>query len=203
MSPINTGFEGDDFDGQRFDGLYLGKIINREDPEHLCRVKVRIPGVVDETTWAKPRGGGSKNFGKASVPPKDSDVLVQFVNGDIEQPFYEPADYGITEEGSEVFPEHDHPDVHVFGIGAFRLVVDDREGQRLARFKFVKEIAGKEEDIAWIDLDFEGNSIWVYAPSAVGIGSDGETVDTAIVSMNGTAVQVAGRKVMPSPKPIN
>jgi hypothetical protein len=198
--PGNTGFKGDDFQGAPDHGVYLGTVVDRDDPDGLCRIRARVPGRNERTPWARPRGGGSRYRGKADVPPLGADVYVDYINGDRRMPRYEPADYGIVDGESEVFPEHVDPDVHVFGIGPFRIVIDNREpaeGEaRTMRAKLVKEVGGEEQDIAWIEIS-EDNSIQIYADSAVGIEAGG------IVDIDASVVQVKGRKVMGTPRPIN
>lgn len=196
----NTGFEGDGFHGdEKIPYECLGKVVDRNDPQNLCRVRVRIPGIMEKTPWAKPRGGGSNNEGIASVPPVGADVYVVFLNGDPRMPVYQRADFGVTEkDGPEIFPEHTDPDIHVIGLGPFRLVIDNRNQAgitRTARAKLVKEINGVEEDIAWIEIT-EENSIQIYADSAIGVEAG------AIVSIDAPAVQVMGRKVMNVSRPI-
>jgi uncharacterized protein involved in type VI secretion and phage assembly len=189
-------------------GIYSGTITYRDDNEGLGRVKVQIPGIFspgrsNEGPWCFPRGGGSKNWGKNDVPPLGSDVLIQFINGNIDRPIYEPAWHGkplnkeTNQQESEVFPEFEHPDVHVFGRGWLRLVIDDREGQRVARLKAVKEIDGKEEDVVWIEFNYEDNALQFHGVSAVGVSAE------AIIDIDAPAVQVRGRKVVPNNKPIN
>lgn len=196
----NTGFGGDQFDAdEKIPYVCLGKVIDRSDPDGLCRLRARIPGVMERSQWARPKGGGSKNEGVASVPPLGADVYITFVNGDPRMPVWERADYGVTENGKEVFAEHTDPDVHVIGLGPFRLVIDNRTSEdvtRFARAKLVKEINGQEEDIAWIEIN-EDNSIQVYASSAIGIEAD------AIINIDSPAVQIKGRKVMAVSRPIN
>ncbi len=199
----NTGFSTDGFIGDgKIQGLKLGTVVDREDPDGLCRIRASIPGLMERTPWARPRGGGAKNRGKADVPPIGSDVYIQFLNDDPRMPVYDPADYGIDGGESEVFPEHTHPDIHVFGIGPFRVVIDDRDPEesgapRTMRIKMVKKVGGKEEDITWVEFSEEGNSIQVHADSVVGIDAG------AIVDIQASAVQILKRKVMNTPRPIN
>lgn len=151
--------------------------------------------------WAMPKGGGSKNEGVASVPPLDSDVYVQFVNGDWRMPVYERADYGVVDGENETFNEHIDPDIHVIGVGPFRLVLDNRTGQgdefsRTARAKLVKEVGGVEQDIAWVEIS-EDNSVQIYADSAIGITAG------AIVDIDAPTVQVKQRKIGSTTRAIN
>jgi hypothetical protein len=196
----NTGFETDSFSGDRIQGLKLGRVVDRGDPRGLCRIRATIPGLMEVTPWARPRGGGSKNRGKADVPPLGADVYVQFLNDDPRMPVYEPADHVYEEGESNVFPEHTDPDIHVFGIGPFRIVIDNRDPEvsgvpRTCRWKMVKEIGGEEQDIVWAELS-EENSFYVHADSAVGIEAG------AIVDVDASAVQIKKRKVMDTTRPI-
>jgi uncharacterized protein involved in type VI secretion and phage assembly len=172
----------------------------------LSRVKVRIPALLepddtDAGPWAFPKGGGSANWGKNSVPPLGADVFIMFINGDIERPVWEPANHGRPvidgQAQSEAFPEHQDPDIHVFGIGPFRLVIDDRAGNRSAIFKMVKTVGTEEQPIVWLEYNYETNSAQVYATSALGLKSE------ALLDIDAPAVQIKGRKVTPLNKAIN
>ena len=85
----------------------------------------------------------------------------------------------------------------VFGRGPFRLVVDTREDQSIMKIKIVKELNGVEEDIVWLELNSETNSAQLYAANSIGIEAG------AVVDITASAVQILGRKVVPSSKPIN
>lgn len=201
----NTGFEGDSFGGEKIYELCQGTVIDRDDPDGDGRVRVNIPGKMEKSPWASAKGGGYTKWGKNVVPPLNADVYVQFVNGDPERPVYEPADHGFrAPEGDpggapvpERFPEFEDPDVAVWGIGPFRMVIDSREDQKSATFKFVKELSdGSETDVAWIFFNYEDNSIEIHADSAIGINGTIFDVSTAAVTLN-------GRKVTMNGKPIN
>jgi len=197
----NTGFDGDGFRGERYFGLYMGRVVDRNDPDTRGRVRVEIPGMIDErSAWAVPKGGGSRKWGSVAVPPLDADVYVQFVNGDIERPVYEPADYGIRDGEPEVFPEHEDPDIIVAGFGPFRLVIDLRDdGAEQTPSLVLKQVAtlgdGSETDTAWVRLG--ENSIQVRGDAAVQVTSGGLTD----LDSDGD-IQVRRRKVMPASRPI-
>ena len=182
----------------------MGSVVDRDDPNLDGRVRVQIPGLIDDrSAWARPRGGGSLLWGFIAVPPIGADVYVQFINGDLDQPRYEPADYGTRGNGvdREMFPEHEHPDVIVGGFGPFRVVIDLREDEATGtkpslRLKQIAVVDGIEEDIAWVQLG--ENSIQVYADSAVQV-KGGSMTD---IDSDGD-VQIKRRKVMPSSKPLS
>jgi len=196
---MGTGFDGDNFDGQRYFGVYEGYVVDRDDPQQDGRVRVRIPGMIDDrSAWARPRGGGSKRWGKVAVPPDEADVLVQFINGDIDRPIYEPFDFGHPDGDREMFPEHDDPDVIVMGFGPFRLVVDLRDDvSPSAMLKQVHQLSdGSETDTAWIQLI--NNSIQVHADSAV------EVDGASLVNIKSAGdIQIKNRKVLPNVRPIS
>jgi len=196
---MGSGFEGDQFEGQRYFGVYEGRVVDRDDPDLNGRIRIQIPGLIDErSAWARPRGGGSKNWGMVKVPPLHSDVLVQFINGNIDRPIYEPFDYGVPEAGREMFPEHDHPDVIVAGFGPFRLVIDLKEGvEPSLMVKQVAQLAdGSETDTAWFLIS--ENSVQSHGDSAAELHSGGITS----VDSEGD-VQVKGRKMMPVERPVS
>lgn len=200
-----TGFAGDDFGGRRYDGLYVGRVVKRDDPDMDGRVRIQIPGVLDEpSAWAKPMGGGSPLWGHVAVPPLGADVYVQFINGRLEQPVYQPADYGVRgpKKIKEIFPEYEDPDVIVAGYGPFRIVIDLRNKPEIdllpsLRIKMVHTSAeGAETDTAWVQLS--ENSVQVYSDSALQIKSG------ALLDLDSEGdVQLKRRKVMPTSKPIS
>ena len=199
-----SGFDGDEFGGMRYHGLYMGKVVNREDPNGDGRVRVQIPGLIDDASaWAKPKGMGYIKWGAIRVPPLEADVYVQFLNGELDQPVYEPADAGTRgQEGErEMFPEFEHPDIIVAGFGPFRLVIDTRDDPDAGlvpslRIKQVASLESGETDTAWFELrensaQMRGDSVaQVTSGALTDIDSDGD-------------VQVKRRKVMPTEKPIS
>jgi uncharacterized protein involved in type VI secretion and phage assembly len=70
-------------------GLVVGQVTNNDDPEKLCRVKVKFPALTedDESTWARlaSPGGGSAR-GIQWVPEIGDEVLVGFEMDDTNRP---------------------------------------------------------------------------------------------------------------------
>jgi len=199
-----TGFEGDDHGGQKYHGLYMGSVVDRNDPNGDGRVRVKIPGLIDDkSAWARPKGMGYTLWGMIRVPPQDADVYVQFINGELDQPVYEPADAGTRgpDGEREMFKEFEDPDVIVAGFGPFRLVIDLREDEEAGvkptcRLKQIATVNGEETDVAWFQLG--ENSAQIYADSAV------QAKAGAMLDLDSDGdVQVKRRKVMPSSKPLS
>jgi hypothetical protein len=193
-----TGFDGDDFDGGRVFGIYAGLVVDNNDPEHLGRVRVRVPGLIEQASaWAYPRAGGSAQRGCDWVPSVDATVYVQFIGGRIEQPIWEPGPHSR----GEAFPEHVDPLVGVFGDGPFRVIVDQRAGANTATLAVVltNPSTKEEEQVVSITFDADTKSLSLYAMRALEVRAGGlVNIDT-----DGGDVQIRGRKVIPTQRPLN
>jgi|GEM_PF-1089030 len=194
--PEGSSFGEDNFDEHKLVGLYAGIIIDRDDPEGLARVRVQIPGVIDESAWCLPKGSGAPQYGANNVPPMGADVYIQFVNGNIDRPVYEPGWPGKPAEGAETFPEFEDPDVAVFGIGPFRLVIDNREDQETAVAKMVRDVNGTEESMVEFTLEKATNSLKIFVQTALLLEAGG------LIDIDANQVQIRQRVVLPTNRPI-
>lgn len=80
-------------------GVYAGQVADNQDPEHLFRLKVKLPEVFGTATsdWALPRGVFSGNqYGFYALPQPKDNVWVTFRNGDARYPLWE---YGAVAKG--------------------------------------------------------------------------------------------------------
>jgi uncharacterized protein involved in type VI secretion and phage assembly len=179
-------------DDTRLLGMYLGHVTSRDDPERLGRVRVCVPGVLEpESEWAWPLGtvgGGSKNRGAFFVPAVGAEVAVFFAHGDIDSPFYLSGHYGKPDGESEV-PEEaqvEPPDVQVIATPTFRIVLDERPGQRALRL--INKKTGDQ-----LTLDAETNSLALEGTTAVTISA------TGLVSIEGMNILIKGPTVFTHP----
>ncbi len=183
----------------RYTGLYIGQVVDREDPERLGRVRVKIPGLVEPASaWALPLGtvgGGSDRRGFFAVPEKWAEVGVLFHQGDVDHPYYLSGHWGRPGGATEL-PEPaknlstaDTPQVRAFETARFLLVFDDRGH---------KEALLLKDKLSGDQLEFDGAAlgITIKATSALILKADG------LVSIEGTTVVINGRLVLPGPKPI-
>lgn len=183
----------------RVDGLQVGEVVDREDPEGLGRVRVRIPGLVEPASaWAWPLGtvgGGSDRRGFFSVPEKGAEVGVLFHQGDVDHPHYLCGHWGKPDGQAEVpeaardLDKADAPRVRAFETDRFLLYFDDRTGKEAL---VVKDKTSGDQ----IEFDGKGMGITVKATSALMLKADG------MVSIDAAVVQINGRLVMPGTKPI-
>jgi uncharacterized protein involved in type VI secretion and phage assembly len=188
-----------DTDDPRYTALYIGEVVDREDPEGLGRVRVRIPGLIDPASpWAFPLGtvgGGSDRRGFFSVPEKGAEVGVLFHQGDVDHPFYLCGHWGKPNGQAEVpeparnLPKEEVPQVRAFETGRFLLVFDDRAGKEAFLIKDKK--SGDQ-----IEFDGAAMGITIKATAGLVLKADG------LVNIEGAAVQINGRLVLPGPKPI-
>jgi uncharacterized protein involved in type VI secretion and phage assembly len=89
----------------QFVGLFQGTVVDNDDPEHKCRIKVSVPEVLDGAGgWclpALPYAGDGCGF--AVVPPVGAAVMVQWPRGDLTgAPVWSGANYsgGASVEGA-------------------------------------------------------------------------------------------------------
>lgn len=77
---------------QRYYGKYRGFVVDNQDPQTRGRVKVKVPSVLGEqnTGWALPCSpfGGLADQGLFTVPEVDSQVWVEFEEGNIDHPIW-------------------------------------------------------------------------------------------------------------------
>lgn len=188
-----------DEDEVRYPGLYIGEVVDRDDPEGLGRVRVRIPGLVEPASaWAFPLGtlgGGSDRRGFFAVPEKGAEVGVLFHQGDVDHPYYLCGHWGKPDGQAEVpepargLPKEEAPQIRAFETGRFLFVFDDREGKEAL---VVKDKTSGDQ----IEFDGAGMGITIKATSALLLKADG------VVNIEGASVQIQGRLVLPGPKPI-
>jgi len=188
-----------DTDDPRYTALYIGQVVDREDPESFGRVRVRIPGLVEPASaWAFPLGtlgGGSDRRGFFAVPEKGAEVGVLFHQGDVDHPYYLAGHWGKPGGSSEVpepvrgLAKDEAPQVRAFETERFLLAFDDRSGKEALVIKDKK--SGDQ-----IEFDGAAMGITIKATAALLLKADG------LVSIEAPSVQINGRIVLPSTKPI-
>lgn len=166
----------------KMNGLYIGVVVNRDDPEGLGRVRIRVPGVIEPASnWAWPlgsSGGGNEDEGFFNVPSLNSEVGVFFKLGDPDHPYYLPANWG-TGEVPEASDDGD-PDIKVLALKDYDIVVDTRVTSK--GFKIVDKAAGDNL------IEFNGvtRSMKISSTTSLEISSTGQiSIDGLIVTING------------------
>ncbi len=176
-------------------GLYIGSVVDRDDPEQLGRVRVRVPGILEPASaWAWPlgtAGGGSKDRGLFAVPEVGAEVGVLFNQGDVDQPYYLAGHWGKPGGDSEVPKEAQRvkPTNRVLATETFRIELDEADGTRGLRITNLKT-----QDV--LELDAETNAVRIKGTTALVLEA------TGLVDIRGAIVQINGRRVLSSKKAI-
>jgi hypothetical protein len=200
----------DDPDRLRYDSTYEGVVVDDKDPDGRHRVRIRIPGMVEQTTWARPltAGGGSPQRGGHVNPLIGADVVVWFIGGDIERPVYMCGAWGTRPETN---PFRATPDatpqtgletpqamkdaganahlVQSMDIGRLRITVDETPGASYAAIE--DRVTGDG-----ITFDFENVGITIKASAALRLQA------SALLVLEGGQITIDGRQVMAVPKAI-
>ena len=191
----------DDFDvpDHRLLGLHIGHVVDRADPLKLGRVRVRIPGLIqDASAWAFPLGtlgGGSDRRGFFAVPEDGAEVGVLFQEGDVERPWYLSGHWGLPGGVTEIpgpareLSKTETPQIRVLETRRFVLVFDDRAGHEALRI---------EDKLSGDQIEFDGTALGmtVKATSALILKADG------LINIEGTTVVINGRLVLSGTGPI-
>jgi len=169
-------------------GPHPGTVLDRSDPLQLGRVRVTIPGLIDQGTgWALPFGtvgGGDSGRGFFAVPELGSEVVVFFRGGNVDQPYYTAANWGVPNGSSDV-PSSARdkgvdrtPNFRVFETAKFEMVYDDNDA---GEFRIEHKTSG-----AAFKIDGATGSLTITALGNVTIEATGQVeINGLVVSING------------------
>lgn len=177
-------------------GFFEGPVIDNVDPQKQGRVRVRLPGVMDNdgTPWARPMGlpgAGTMQRGTFAVPPIGAEVGVMFVHGDPDQPRYFCGYPGENETPAEVqeASAEDATKVYKHESDRFYFLIDDRPGKW--RAALVDKKSGTMVEVDGVNL---GVNI---------TGATGVTFQVVgAFNVQASSITLNGRKISPSTKPI-
>ncbi len=175
-------------------GMFVGYVVDRNDPEQLGRVRCCIPGVMEpHGPWSWPLGtvgGGSANRGIFAVPEVGAEVAVWFNQGDGE-PHYLAAHWGKPRGVSEV-PEEARrtpPDNFVLATETFRIELDEASGRKKLQLKNCRT-----GDVLLFDA--EDNTITLQGTTAITIRAVGAiSLEATQITLNGRVVRPVGEAI--------
>ncbi len=188
------GNENATAEGEKFRAIYSGVIVDNADPLKLGRVRVRIQGLIEKSSWALPignPGSGAKKRGGIFVPPSGADVAIFFHAGDVDQPRYLGGNYGTGEvpgflggyDGEDVDPK-DAALVPGWEGERYVVQVDERAGKERL---FIRDKTTGDELL----LDGAKGAIQLKATTLVNIVSDGVVnIEAPVLTLNGRPVAV-------------
>jgi uncharacterized protein involved in type VI secretion and phage assembly len=169
----------DDLDDDKVQGLHIGVVTDTADPVKAGRVRIRIPGLIDEgSAWAIPGsfGGGAPQRGVHWVPPVGAQVAVMFIQGDPDRPMYFGAQ---ALQGQFLTGTDGDPNTMAIETAGYVIAIDDRpESKSLT----IQDKASGDT----IQLNGRDRSIAVRATAAVTIEATGFVYINALgVFING------------------
>lgn len=190
-------FADDEDIGGRLYGLYEGFVFDNQDEEKRGRIRVVLPGLIDEpaTAWADPKGATGRNRGAYRVPEIGAPVFVQFVNGEPDRPVWEAGPFHHDEAGSCVptdaaaIDEGELDKVQTYETDRWVITLDDREDQPLLVVR--DKVSG---DL--LEFDGKKNGVTISGSFAVRVTSK------VVIDLDAPLVQIKGRQVLPTKKPI-
>jgi hypothetical protein len=179
---------------------YLGKVINRDDPEGRYRIKASIPGRTTETDWAVPLGLAlGQKRGGGQVPDKGAPVVLFWLGGDIKGIVvylpawlfdgWIPTGHVINEDGGDNF---------VWQNDKIRVEVDTRDSSAGLRVTNLDETGGTDAAGTAVAIDVDTVTKQVAITTDLGIKIE----STGAVRINGGAITLNGRLVSPGSKPL-
>ena len=180
-------------------GTYVGFVIDVNDPRGEHRVRAEVPGLTDDTGWARPRstvGGGGH-----VAPRVQGRVLITYENGNEERPLYEPAAWVKAELPADVAAAGDKAHlVHAFefaklGTISFRVTLDERPETRAFRI-YAVDSENADDLIAALELDLVNRGVVVFGLTGVEIRS------TGFIQLAAALMQLGDRAVLPCSTPI-
>lgn len=184
-------------------GNYVGFVTNVEDPSGVHRVRVQVPGLTDDTGWARPRStmGGGLQHGGHIVPRVGSRVLITYEYGNTERPLYEPASWVREDVPADIAAAGSQAHlVQAFefaklGAISFRVTLDERPESRAFRI-YAVDTANADDLVAALELDLVSRGTILYGLTGVEIRS------TGFIQLAAALIQVGDRAVLPRSTPI-
>ena len=118
---------------RQFFGKYRGKVTGTKDDKNLGRIQVEVPAVLGEgkKSWAMPCVAyAGKDIGFFTVPPKGSNVWVEFEAGDPNYPIWSGCFWGEGELPKALQNLEKEEEIQVFRTHGITLTLSNLEGKK-------------------------------------------------------------------------
>jgi len=188
---------------REFPGPYwwLGKVVNREDPEGIYRIKAKIPGKIDETDWASPFGftTGSKRGGGPRVPLVGAPVALFWFGGEKNGTVgYLPGMFFRGQVPTGTVVSNDAEDNFIWQNDQLRVEIDSRPSSAGLKVTNLSEIGGVDQAGSAVSLELDIATGQAKLASTLGLKIEA----VGAVEIVGGSVTINGRLVTPGSKPI-
>lgn len=173
---------------RRFFGKYRGLVVDNADPEHLGRLKVKVPSVLGSnvvTGWALPCAsyGGDVNQGFLFIPEVGAGVWVEFEEGDLEFPIW-VGSFWSKPGGDSELPKPNKPD------GSEESSVQDPPTRKIIKTKKGHTIQFEDADNDEMVTIVEGKNAHVITMNKDGIKvTDGANKHEIVLDTQGINVK--------------
>lgn len=181
---------------ERYYGPFLARVVDVIDPLARHRVRLDIPGVDPQSSWAFPlRGGTGKGHGGGPNYKVGDVVVASFCGGDPQSAIFVEGGYHGTDPDAPIdavrgLSPEDAPLVHgLYEVGGYAISIDERTGKR--QLVVQDRVLGD-----MIQLDGEGGAITIRATSALKIVCDGA------IEIEGASLKLNGRVVLTESRPV-
>ncbi len=209
----------------KYYGKYRAFVVDTADPLSIGRCKLTVPSVLgaESSDWALPcvPYGGGADFGFLMIPPAGSQVIAEFLEGDVSSPMWTGA---FWRQASELPSEQaGKPEIKVLKTESGHVLsFDDTGGAEAITLTSAKEAVVKMDDDGSIILtdqagsrvtldaagseivieDANGNSITLSSTGIACKDASGNEITTAgsgvtlkssaVISIEGSMVAIAG-----------
>lgn len=214
----------------KYFGKYRGFVVDNKDPDKLARLRLTVPSVLGATVtgWALPclPFGGLQDQGLFLVPEVDSQIWVEFEEGELSHPIWtgtfwqqsgdipseadkeEPTTRVFKTPSGHVLQFDDEADAEQFRLhhpkGA-EMVIDsngtialtDAKGSKVTLDADGKRIVVEDANGNSLTMDSNGTTVEDSNGNKIEMAASGVTVKGQQVIIEGTQVMLAGQGVEP------
>ena len=174
---------------QRIQGKYYGKyrgfVVDNADPDHVARLKLRVPSVLGTTEldWARPclPFGGLKDQGLFMIPEKEAQVWVEFEEGELSEPIW-TGTFWQQADDSPAEAQLDPPTTRVFKTPTGHLLQfdDEKDKEKI----ILHHMKGAE-----LSIDEKGTVVWTDAAGST-ITMDADAGEVVVAEANGNTISM-------------
>lgn len=144
---INIIYKGLEYYG-RYYSKYRAIVVDRDDPKGQCRLKLKVPGIIDGVSEWVPGSGiySGKGYGIHVIPKENDVVWVTFENGDPTKPVWE---YGYFGDGDIKSDNYKNVDNYWFITpGGHRVELNDSNSQIIITNKAGDQVVMNETGVS-------------------------------------------------------